>query len=544
LFTSARKFDGKDYRWITSGEYIQMSGRAGRRGKDDKGIVILMIDQQMGSDVARNVVKGLPDPLNSQFKLKYNMILNLLRVEGINPEFMLERSFFQFQNYAELPALYEKLHRCEDRYNRIKFPKEMEVAGLYKIRQEITRLGKELQKIVCKPIHIVPFLQPGRLVHIVHQEKDFSWALVVNFHKKVNKDDPVIKDPKYIIDVLLHCDKASIENKDRSNVLPCPPGEKGTMEVIPVMLETVTEISSVRLYFPEDLRPIDSRLTVLKTLQEVKKRFPDGLPQLDPVEDMKIKDKSLQEIVRKLEQLEDRRANHPIQKDPKLGELSRKYEEKMEVEQELKAVKQDLKRARSLLHMEELKKRKRVLRRLRYADEQDVITLKGRVACEISAADELLLTEMIFNGSFANLTVEQCVALLSCFVFEEKAEMPQLVDELTGILKEMQNMARQIAKVTIEAKLPIEEDMYVESFKPHLMDVVAAWCNGCSFLQLTKMTQVFEGSIIRCMRRLEELLREMCCAAKSIGNAELEKKFAEGIVRIKRDIVFAASLYL
>lgn len=84
-----------------------MSGRAGRRGKDDKGIVILMIDQQMSSEVARNVVKGLPDPLNSQFKLKYNMILNLLRVEGINPEFMLERSFFQFQNYAELPALYE-----------------------------------------------------------------------------------------------------------------------------------------------------------------------------------------------------------------------------------------------------------------------------------------------------------------------------------------------------------------------------------------------------------------------------------------------------
>lgn len=53
-------------------------------------------------------------------------------------------------------------------------------------------------------------------------------------------------------------------------------------------------------------------------------------------------------------------------------------------------------------------------------------------------ADELLLTEMIFNGLFANLTVEQCVALLSCFVFEEKSEMPQLAEELSGILKEMQ----------------------------------------------------------------------------------------------------------
>lgn len=46
------------------------------------------------------------------------------------------------------------------------------------------------------------------------------------------------------------------------------------------------------------------------------------------------------------------------------------------------------------------------------------------------------------------------------------------------------------------------------------------------------------------MRRLEETLRQLCAAAKSIGNTELENKFAEGILKIKRDIVFAASLYL
>ena len=46
--------------------------------------------------------------------------------------------------------------------------------------------------------------------------------------------------------------------------------------------------------------------------------------------------------------------------------------------------------------------------------------MKGRVACEISTGDELLLTEMIFNGAFNDLSVEQTVALLSCFVFEEK----------------------------------------------------------------------------------------------------------------------------
>lgn len=52
------------------------------------------------------------------------------------------------------------------------------------------------------------------------------------------------------------------------------------------------------------------------------------------------------------------------------------------------------------------------------------------------------------------------------------------------------------------------------------------------------------GSIIRCMRRLEEMLRQLVQASKNIGNTDLENKFSEAIKLMKRDIVFAASLYL
>ena len=38
------------------------------------------------------------------------MVLNLLRVEEINPEYMLERSFYQFQNYAAIPGLHDSMY--------------------------------------------------------------------------------------------------------------------------------------------------------------------------------------------------------------------------------------------------------------------------------------------------------------------------------------------------------------------------------------------------------------------------------------------------
>ena len=120
----------------------------------------------------------------------------------------------------------------------------------------------------------------------------------------------------------------------------------------------------------------------------------------------------------------------------------------------------------------------------------------------------------------------------------------QTQKNISGSLRQMQDMARRIAKVSRECKLEMEEDDYVERFKPFMMDIVHQWCKGSSFLTICKMTDMFEGSIIRSMRLLEELLRQMVQASKNIGNVELENKFSEAIKLLKRDIVFAASLYL
>ena len=58
------------------------------------------------------------------------------------------------------------------------------------------------------------------------------------------------------------------------------------------------------------------------------------------------------------------------------------------------------------------------------------------------------------------------------------------------------------------------------------------------------MADVYEGSLIRHFRRLEELMRQMGRAGKVMGSEELTNKFDEALAKIRRDIVAAQSLYL
>lgn len=64
-----------------------------------------------------------------------------------------------------------------------------------------------------------------------------------------------------------------------------------------------------------------------------------------------------------------------------------------------------------------------MLRKLGMIDGEGVVTVKGRAACEIDTADELLTTEMMFNGTFNGLDKHQLVALVSCLVPGEKSQV-------------------------------------------------------------------------------------------------------------------------
>jgi ATP-dependent RNA helicase DOB1 len=493
VFTNVRKFDGISLRWLSSSEFIQMSGRAGRRGLDDRGIVIMMINEQMEPGIAKEIVRGDQDKLNSAFYLGYNMVLNLLRVEGISPEFMLERCFHQFQNTASVSGLEKELHELEDEKQNMEIEDESIIRDYYDLRKQINLYTQDMRDVMQHPNYSLPYIQPGRLVEVQYGEFSFGWAAVCNFQKRVQdrgSTQQLTPQESWIVQVALVCSDEpanGIRNIEAlpPGIHPARPGEKSKVEVLPVLLTTIQKMSSIRMFMPSDLTTRASRDTVKKALNEVQKRFPDGVPVLDPIDDLKITDDSFTRLLKKIQVLESRLISNPLHNSPRLEPLYNQYAEKVIKMDRIKSLKKQIQQALSILQLDELKCRKRVLRRLQFINEDEVVQLKARVACEISTGDELMLSELLFNGFFNELTPELCASVLSCFVFEEKAKDDgHLREDLAKPLREIQRQARIIAKVSQESKLPVNEEEYVQSFKWQLMNVIYDWAKGKSFAEI------------------------------------------------------------
>lgn len=91
----------------------------------------------------------------------------------------------------------------------------------------------------------------------------------------------------YIVDTLLPCLDGSVP-EGRPRPARQPLDAAAAMEVIPVAMSLLSAICSLRISIPADLRPPDSRKAVLLSVIDLHKRFPDGLPRLDPIQDMNI----------------------------------------------------------------------------------------------------------------------------------------------------------------------------------------------------------------------------------------------------------------
>ncbi|KAE8705638.1 Helicase SKI2W [Hibiscus syriacus] len=191
VFDTLRKFDGKEFRSVLPGEYTQMAGRAGRRGLDKTGTVIVMCrDEIPEENDLKLVITGTPMKLESQFRLTYIMILHLLRVEELKIEDMLKRSFAEFHAQKKLPEqqqlLMRKLAQPKKTIECIKCEPAFE--EYYEMHTEAEEHREHITKAVMQSPVAQQFLTPGRVVVVKSQSaQDHLLGVVLKSSSANNK---------------------------------------------------------------------------------------------------------------------------------------------------------------------------------------------------------------------------------------------------------------------------------------------------------------------------------------------------------------------
>ena len=115
-FDSSTKWDGVSFRPISNREYFQMAGRAGRRGIDTEGFVFTIVDLSYFDPSEFPSMKEQEiEPLQSQFALTYNSILNLIKnYEEEDIYRILGQNFATYQAFAEQEAVLTEMEMIQE----------------------------------------------------------------------------------------------------------------------------------------------------------------------------------------------------------------------------------------------------------------------------------------------------------------------------------------------------------------------------------------------------------------------------------------------
>ncbi|KAF2204816.1 antiviral helicase [Delitschia confertaspora ATCC 74209] len=556
VFSGFRKHDGRSFRDLLPGEYTQMAGRAGRRGLDPVGTVIIVAP---GADEAppvarlRQMMLGDPTKLRSQFRLTYNMILNLLRVEALKIEEMIKRSFSENATQALLPEHEQKVKLSEADLEKVKRKPckicDVDIELCHQSCMNYQRLTQELSlAMLVNPVGRRA-LGPRRLV--VYKKDGVRTAGMLLKEGVSKGTEPTVQ----VLEISRN------ERRQPDDLLPYLPEFAKFFRPLP-MKESDMILKTA--YIPlSDIECLTRTIIdVPETAQKINKRK-EGLAlardqfiplckswnykDWDEYDWDRIKNLQFREILEARRKEGQAAQNRECMKCPDFLEHFAMEHDEWVIKENILQLRQ-LMSDQNLQLLPDYEQRCSVLRDLGFIDENSRVELKGKVACEIHSADELVLTELILENVLAEYEPEEIVALLSAFVFQEKTDVvPTLTKSLErGIAKiveisEKVNNIQTVHQVILSAD---DSNDFVSKPRFGMVEVVYEWARGMSFNRITDLTDVMEGTIVRVITRLDETCREVKNAARIIGDPTLFQKMGTCQELIKRDICNCASLYL
>ena len=496
VISTLSKRTDNGHRLLNASEFLQMAGRAGRRGMDLQGYVVTLQTPFEGAKEASYLATSKADPLVSQFTPSYGMVLNLLQTHTIEKaRELIERSFGQYMSNLHLQPDFEELAQFKAELSQIQSQlaaiDENELMVYEKLRQ---RLKVERQ--------IFKTLQEQ-----AQEDRQAQLAMMLDFAisgTMLSLNDRNAMSSLPITVVLV--DKA-VNIGETSYFVCLGQNNRWYVATSADILDMYAEMQRVEV--PDDIIP-PSELS-LKRGQSIRgDESTIAIAQSIPnPEEFNHLPTEVKEQLSRLTAVQEQLENHPIQKSGNIAKIFKNRARCVELEAEIEHLEEQVS-LQSQRYWEEFLCLIEILQSFECLDNL-VPTKLGEIAAAIRGENELWLGLVLASGELDNIGPHNLAAVIAALVTESPRPDTKvdfnLSPEADAAWLTVQPIRRSVLKVQYRhgVALPVG----LETRFIGLISLVEQWALGVEWKALCEKTTLDEGDVVRILRRTLDLLSQI-----------------------------------
>jgi ATP-dependent RNA helicase HelY len=502
---SLMKFTGEKHELMTAGEYTQVSGRAGRRGIDELGHSVVLMQRFTNFDTITRLASTRTYPLQSSFRPSYNMAVNLVRTyDRAEAQHLVNSSFAQFQIDRDVVQLEQTRERLEAYLATYRDRMQCELGDFSTYRQLYLRL-KEAERErsdrggnrSTRVTEAMLKLRPGDVISVDRGKRRGRYVVL----QRIQRDSD--RRPK----VLVLSQERSMARLASSDFHEPP-----------------RSIGSVPLPESFHVRDAGARRQVARLLAEVE---PAG---------------SASEAVepREVSRLRRSVAEHPCHACPEIGRHLHFADRAARLEREIASIQRRVDRRSGTLarRFDDVLS---ILEELAHV-ERWRLTEKGEMLTRVYNESDLLVVEVLHRGYFEGLNPSELAAVCSTLVYESRG--PEVAQVVPGMPTPSSRQAwTEIMRLW--RGIRVAEDVrgldLTREPDPGFAGKAFRWAEGARLDEVVGEDDA-PGDFVRSMKQLVDLLRQLEEVAST--SPRLAENIHEATAAVYRGVVAYSSLDL
>ncbi len=459
------KFTGEHHEFLTPGEYTQLAGRAGRRGIDDLGYVVVLWDPFVPFDQVAGLASRRTYALTSSFHPTYNMAVNLVqRYPPQQARHLLNLSFAQFHVDRDVVAVERDLELRRERLEQAEAEAVHPAGDVHEYRRLLAALDAARKAAHSRNNRGFETLRPGDVV------------IVPKRGGKV---------------VILKQERGSGPNQ---RVLALTQG-KSLVRLSPQDFRgTLRKVATIELPRPYAPRSQAFQKSVSETLRRLK--IHDAEIPVDPDGDV--------------EELQAQIADHPVHEAPGADRALRAAWQADRIARDIARLERKVSSRNESL-ARQFDRVLKVLTTWGYVGDW-TLTDAGRLLTRLNSEGELVVAEALREGRLDGIDPASMAAVVSCFTFQRRGpDSNEPMPPRRWPNQEVARRSRVLDGVWRDLHLAEREAHLPETRRPDpgFTAAIYAWVKGEDLADVLEDEEMTGGDFVRNVKQTIDLLHQI-----------------------------------